>query len=380
MKQKQWTMVSTICIVLLLAVLGITSLAFPKESMLTIENRKAATFPSFSRDDWISGEYQEKIQTYVNDHIAFRQKWITFQCFMDELVFRKTEENGILLGKESQMFTEQFDTEQGQAQYITNVEALAAFARNAEVPVSVMLVPSPATILTEQLPWDAPVASEAALYKELQENLQPYSTILDVRDTLDAHKEEYLYYRTDHHWTTQGAYYAYLDFCRTYGLEAVEPDFNLAVRVEDFYGTHYSKTRYVLTKSDTISYFPMDNNMVIYKVIGDAEFEAQPPQGIMNEEKLGEYDKYAAFLDGNNGYSVIEGSGQGKILVVKDSYANCFVPFLLEHYEQVGVVDYRNYSYGLAHLVEKEGYEEVFFLYSLQGFAKDGRVVYINRP
>ena len=373
-------MVSTICIVLLLAVLGITSLAFPKESMLTIENRKAATFPSFSWDDWISGEYQEKIQTYVNDHIAFRQRWITFQCFMDELVFRKTEENGILMGKESQMFTEQFDTEQGQAQYIMNVEALAAFARNAEVPVSVMLVPSPATILTEQLPWDAPVASEAALYEELQENLQPYSTILDVRDTLDAHKEEYLYYRTDHHWTTQGAYYAYVDFCRTHGLEAVEPDFNLAVRVEDFYGTHYSKTRYVLTKSDTISYFPMDNNMVIYKVIGDAEFEAQPPQGIMNEEKLGEYDKYAAFLDGNNGYSVIEGSGQGKILVVKDSYANCFVPFLLEHYEQVGVVDYRNYSYGLAHLVEKEGYEEVFFLYSLQGFAKDGRVVYINRP
>lgn len=87
-----------------------------------------------------------------------------------------------------------------------------------------------------------------------------------------------------------------------------------------------------LTKSDTISYFPADNNMVIYKVTGDAEFEPQSPQGILNEEKLGQYDKYAAFLDGNNGYSVIE------------------------------------------------GYEEVLFLYSLQGFAKDTRVVYINRP
>lgn len=76
-----------------------------------------------------------------------------------------------------------------------------------------------------------------------------------------------------------------------------------------------------LTKSDTISYFPADNNMVIYKVTGDAEFEPQSPQGILYEEKLGQYDKYAAFLDGNNGYSVIEGDGEGKILVVKDSYA-----------------------------------------------------------
>ena len=76
-----------------------------------------------------------------------------------------------------------------------------------------------------------------------------------------------------------------------------------------------------LTKSDTISYFPADNNMVIYRVTGDAEFEPQSPQGILNEEKLGQYDKYAAFLDGNNGYSVIEGDGEGKILVVKDSYA-----------------------------------------------------------
>lgn len=76
-----------------------------------------------------------------------------------------------------------------------------------------------------------------------------------------------------------------------------------------------------LTKSDTISYFPADNNVVIYKVTGDAEFELQSPQGILNEEKLGQYDKYAAFLDGNNGYSVIEGDGEGKILVVKDSFA-----------------------------------------------------------
>lgn len=383
MKQKkmnQWRMVPAVCLFLLLAVLGICSLALPKENMLTIENRRATAFPSLSWEDVLSGDYQEQLQDYVNDHVALRQNWISFKCFVDELFFGKTEEDGILLGKDSQMFTEQFVTEEGQEQYTANLRELADFARNAEVPVSVMLVPSPAAILAEQLPWDAPMESEDALYEELQDTLQPYSQVLDLRDILDAHREDYIYYRTDHHWTTLGAYYAYEEFCQAHGLTAVERDFDQAVKVENFYGTHYSKTRYILTKSDTISYFPADNNMVIYKVTGDAEFEPQPPQSIIQEEKLGQYDKYAAFLDGNNGYSVIEGDGEGKILVVKDSYANCFVPFLLEHYGQVGVVDYRNYAYGLAHLVEKEGYEEVLFLYSIQGFAKDTRVVYINRP
>ncbi len=380
MKSKLWTMFPSLVILGIVCVISLLSLFAPKQEMLTVENRKASSIPSFSFADWMSGDYQERLQDYSNDHVAFRQGWIHLKCFVDEMLLMKTEEDGILLGKDSQMFTREFVPADENERFSKNVSALATFMETAQVPVTVMLVPSPAAILSEQLPAYAPMVSEDSMLAYVKNELQPLGTVLDVRDTLYAHKDEYIYYRTDHHWTTLGAYYAYLDFCRQSGKEPCNPDWEQAVQIEDFYGTHYSKTRYPLTRPDTITYFPMDNQMIEYKVTGDAVFEAQEPQGVIDLPQFHEYDKYAAFLGGNPGYCVIAGQGEGKILVVKDSYANCFVPFLLSNYEQAGVVDYRSYAYGLSNLVEKEGYDEILILYSLQGFAKDTGLVSINRP
>lgn len=364
----------------IVCVVSLMSLSAPKQEMLDIENRKAASMPSFSLEAWISGDYQERFQNYVNDHVAFRQEWINLKCFADELLLLQTEEDGILLGKDGQMYTKEFVTADENERFYKNVSGLATFARTATVPVTVMIVPSPAAVLPEGLPAYAPMVSEDMLLDYIEEELQQSCTVLDMRDILAAHKDEYIYYRTDHHWTTLGAYYAYLDFCRSGGKAPCDPDWSQALQVEDFYGTHYAKTRYMLTRPDTITWFPTDSQMVVCKVTGDAVFEPQPQQPVIDAARFKEYDKYAAFLGGNNGYSVMTGQGEGKILVVKDSYANCFVPFLLNNYEQVGVVDYRNYAYGLSKLVEKEGYDEILILYSLQGFAGDTGLVSINRP
>ena len=91
---------------------------------------------------------------------------------------------------------------------------------------------------------------------------------------------------------------------------------------------------------------------------GETQYTARVTEPIVNTEKLATRDKYAAFLDGNNGYSVIEGDGEDSILVVKDSYANCFVPFLTANYAKIGVVDLRNFSYGLDTTIESEGYDD----------------------
>lgn len=363
-------------IVLLLA----GSLALPKEEILPIENRKAAALPAFSMEDWVTDDYPERLQSYVDDRVALRQTWISAKCFVDEMLLGMTEESGILLGKDGQMFTGTFESAGENEQFAKNVAALSTFAETSEVPVTVMIIPSPATILSDRLPANAPMASEAAMLEELKSELAPQCTVLEERGTLEAHRDEYIFYRTDHHWTTLGAYYAYADFCEAKGMKPCEPDWEQAVSVPDFYGTHYAKTRYALTKPDTICYFPVEESMTVYRVTGDAAFEANEEQAVINEEQFEKYDKYAAFLDGNNGYSTIPGEGKGRILVVKDSYANCFVPFLLANYEQVGVVDYRNYAYNLPNLVEKEDYDEVLFLYSMQGFAADTGLAAINRP
>ena len=133
-------------------------------------------------------------------------------------------------------------------------------------------------------------------------------------------------------------------------------------------------------ENDTITYYPFENPMTIYQITGEAQYEPQTTESLINTDKFQTRDMYAAFLDGNNGYSVIEGNGTGSILVVKDSYANSFIPYLTENYAKIGVVDFRNFKYGLDSTIEKEGYDEVLILYNFQTFIADTNLIYISRP
>ena len=147
-----------------------------------------------------------------------------------------------------------------------------------------------------------------------------------------------------------------------------------------FEGTNYSATRLWNVEDDTITYYPLDNLMTVYRITGEAAYEPERTENLINADKFATRDKYAAFLDGNNGYSTIEGNGTGSILVVKDSYANSFIPYLTANYAKIGVVDFRNFKYGLDSTIEKEGYDEVLVLYNFQTFIADTNLIYITRP
>ena len=133
-------------------------------------------------------------------------------------------------------------------------------------------------------------------------------------------------------------------------------------------------------ENDTIEYYQLDNPMTVYRITGEAQYEPERAGSLINVQKFNTRDKYAAFLDGNNGYSVIEGNGEGSILVVKDSYANSFIPYLTENYAKIGVVDFRNFKYGLDSTIEKEGYDQILILYIFQTFIADTNLIYITRP
>ena len=133
-------------------------------------------------------------------------------------------------------------------------------------------------------------------------------------------------------------------------------------------------------ENDEITYYPLKNEMTISRITGEASYEPETTENLINTMKFNTRDKYAAFLDGNNGYSVIEGDGEGSILVVKDSYANSFIPYLTANYGKIGVVDFRNFKYGLDSTIEQEGYDEVLILYNFQTFIADSNLIYISRP
>lgn len=367
--------------IFLLVGFSVLNLFWPKRDMSELENRKLAQFPAFSVKALLNGTWFGDLSEYVQDQVAFRDGLIDLESAFNNLVFAKTEEGGILLGKDGWMFTKLFDiSDSTQKQLDKNLQAVTSFASRHPGKVTFLLAPSASVIYPEMLPAGAPMVDENAMLDDIFAQVSSAADVIDMRPVFTQQKEQYLYYKTDHHWTTQGAYLAYEQFCQLKGLSPFDTNAYQAESVPGFYGTHYSATRRWNVQPDTITYYPLDNPMTIFDIGAETEYTPRTTESMINTEKFGTRDKYAAFLDGNNGYSVIEGNGEGSILVLKDSYANCFVPFLTANYEKIGVVDLRNFSYGLDSTIESEGYDQILILYNFQTFIADNRVVYMDRP
>lgn len=310
---------------------------------------------------------------YVKDQVFGRDEWISLQSVIETTLLQKQQSGGILLGEDDTMYPRTFGLLASEERTLPkNIKALEALCSRYSGKVSVMLAPAASAIYPEKVPANAPLLDENRYLDELCQTVQAAGgQFVDVRPALTEHKEEYLYYRTDHHWTTLGAYYAYEQLCDTLGLVPFELSTHTAKTVENFYGTHYSKARTWNAVPDTLTYYELENTLTIYKV----QSAGQPAEGevtsLYDTEKLSVYDKYAMFLHGNNGLSRIEGDGEGKILVIKDSYANCFVPYLTANYEAIDVVDFRNYNYGLDALIADNDYDQILVLYSFDSFKSD---------
>lgn len=308
---------------------------------------------------------------YVKDQVFGRDQWIDLQSLAETTLFQKTQSGGILLGKEHRMFARRYRVLPSEEKtWNKNLAAVSSLSERCPGKVSFMLVPSASTVYPEKLPLAAPQMDEEARINEAA-NVVQGGHFINVLPALYDHKDEYLYYRTDHHWTTLGAYYAYEAFCKELGLTPFDRSTHTVETAEDFYGTHYSKARTWNAEPDTITWYDLQNKLTIWNVTGPGQPTDGTETGLYDTAKLDVYDKYAMFLHGNNGLSRVEGDGTGKILVIKDSYANSFVPYLTANYGAIDVVDFRNYNYGLDQLIADNDYDAILVLYSYSSFTSD---------
>ena len=310
---------------------------------------------------------------YTKDQIPGRDGWISLQSFVETALFQKTQSGGVLLGSEGQMFNRTFGLVSSEEKtFPRNVAAVTSLSARYPGKVYAMVVPAASVIYPERVPAAAPILDETVYLNQIQTAVEESGgTFVSVEQTLADHKDEYIYYRTDHHWTTLGAYYAYSQLCDLLGLTPFDLDSHQPVEIPDFYGTFYSRARTWNAQPDTLTYYDLDNPMTIYTVTGAGMPDAGETTGLYDLAKLGVYDKYAVFLHGNNGLSRVEGDGEGRILVIKDSYANSLVPFLTANYAEIDVVDLRNYNYGLDTLIAENDYDQILVLYSFDSFKSD---------
>ena len=347
------------------------------------ENRDLAQFPKLTWEGLISNEWTQKYETYVQDQFLLRHEWIVAKSFTEGLLLR-TENNNVVYGKDGYQFYKFMELNAGTGgegtQLAQNTAFLTQFAARHPGRINVMLVPSASNILADKLPAGVPILDENPLMDDFFAEVSSVAEVIDVRGAFRENAEEYLYYRTDHHWTTDGAYLAYKAAADALETGAFDPAAHTAVEVEGFTGTNFNKSLKHNTVEDTLKYYQLDNPLTIKQLLPDGSEYSADEGGLYDLDKLDVRDKYAMFLRGNNGYSTIAGDAANgrRILVIKDSYANCFVPFLTADYEQIDVVDLRFWKNNVETLMELFDYDEVLVLYNFQTFTSETSLFYLN--
>ena len=354
---------------------------WPKREISDLERRPLAQFPEFSWSSLIKNEWTGKYDKYTKDQIVGRDGWLKLHSRSESMLFQKAEIGGALIGKDNHLFTKMFSlkpTEERQLK--ANIKIIQNFSERHADHTAFMFVPSASLIYDDLLPGRAPMLNENQYMDEIFKSISSDAAIDLRRLFADNKHSAKLYYDTDHHWTTEGgAYLAYQEFCRHAGLTPKEYKADDFTSIPDFLGTTYAKCVLWNQQADTINYLELPNEMTIWNIDGLGELTAKfdSPLSLYDMEKAQASDKYGMFLHGNNGYSTIKGNGSGKLLVIKDSYANAFVPFLVDHYEQIGVIDPRGYKLPIDDLMEQEGYEDTLLLFNFQSFVSNNNLSFL---
>ena len=345
----------------------------PDREYSEFENKYLTQRPEFTLASFLNNEWTSKYETYLNDQFVLRDDWITLKSICESMLL-KIENNGIAYGADDYLF-EKFTTLAGDslAQFERNVGYEKTFidTYGETVPITFTIIPNAYMILPEKLPEGLTQVDQAAYTAPIYEAVGDKAQVVDFTGALTAHKDDYIFYRTDHHWTTLGAYYAYAAYAESLGMEPVALDSLSGIEVPDFYGTYFSKAKKFDAVADTITYYPIADAGVI--------IDGQEADGYYDLSKFEVRDKYAAFLRGNNGYTVIksgvrevpEGQEPSKILVIKDSYANSFVPFLLYNFDEVHVAALRYSAVSMKELLSTENFDQVLLMYNFMNLVTD---------
>ena len=346
---------------LLLAVSALIGLLMPDRYYSEREKRTLTQKPKFTVANFISGEFSDELEKYLTDQVPLRDGWVTMKTYM-ELAIGKRESVGVYICKDKYLM-DKF-TSYSKKQLVANAAALVDLQEKlaAEgISMNTILVPMAAQVLTDKLPAYAPVADYAAILQVLTD---AGVDTTDVLSALTAHSSENIYYRTDHHWTSLGAYYAY---CAWRDIEPAVGEWTQEILCGNFRGTTWNKVPLPSVPAEEITAWYQNPTRHVSYNNGQYETES-----IYERKYLSGSDQYAVFLNSNQAQTVIEGSGKsGKLLLIKDSYGNTFSQFPVEDYAEVHVLDLRFFKGDVTEYAKENDITDALALYGVQNFVKD---------
>lgn len=362
-----------IIFILTLFLFLIINVIVPDREKSVQENRMLATKPKFRLSSLISGDYDEKFEAYMDDQFVGRDMWRKLKVTVDRIGGSRLE-NGVYIGTNGQLL-EQIEVAD-ENHLAANIKAIKSFSESqSKIPVRMMLVPDAANVLNHSLPALAKPEDQTQMFSMVRKDLGDSVEWIDVSTELNKHKTEKIYYKTDHHWTTLGAFYAFQAAAPSLGIEGDLSGKYVSYAVSDsFNGMLASKSGVNLGEKEQIDiYVPTEEDT---DLIVDYVDEGKRSTSLYDSSKLKEKDQYTVFLGGNSSLLDIRtvSTSTKRLLLVKDSFANSFIPFLTPYYREIVVVDPRYCSGTINDLMDSYRISEVLFLYSGNTFFKDNNI------
>ena len=360
-----------------LAFFTVAGAVMPDKEFSEQENRNLQQLPEVDADDFklawpmedsgdfFTGKLMSDFEKYLNDQFPFRDGWITLKA-ATEVALGKHENNNVYLCDEDTLIT-RFD-EPDADRVTTNVNYLNMLVANTDVPVYLSLIPGPSQIWADRLPDGAPNADQKAIIDDIASRTD--AIFYDTYQNLWDHRDEDIYYRTDHHWTSLGAYYGYVSLMEALGMEPVPlAEYTKQTVSTEFYGTTYSSSGFRWVKPDDIDIYVPDPGVKV-----TSWFTGTPEEGTLYAwDRLAIKDKYTFFMGGNQSLAVIENPNVDgpKIAILRDSYTDSLVPFLTAHFSEIHLIDLRYNRNSVPQYLEENDIDTCVMLYSVSNFVTD---------
>lgn len=331
------------------------------------ENRKLASMPGLSFASVIDGSYMEKLEKYLTDQFPVRNTCVSVKTAALRMTGEK-KINGVYLADNGYLIAQQADSnDDALDRLITSINIFDSRLKN--IDVNVMIVPNAVSIYENLLPFGAE-SDQKEILDHIHATVSENIDFIDVYDILKDNKVDGMFYKTDHHWTTRAAYLAFWQYASMNSIDLKGHEFKFYTLTGKFQGTQASECG-VYSSYDDVEMCVPEGAEGSY-VVNYIE-EIKKTTTLFNKEKLSEKDKYQVFMGGN--YSQVNinttaGTGRN-LLILKDSYANCFIPMLTPFYDKIVVVDPRYFYNNIYDVIDENKINEVLFLYNLNSFEED---------
>ncbi|MGO5353587.1 DHHW family protein [Faecalicoccus sp. LCP19S3_E3] len=359
---KKMSPILAVCVV----IVCVLNLLWPDAKTSSMENRSLQQFPAISLSSINDGQFFKDVNNWYSDQFVGRDQWIQLKYLISKMTGVKKIDD-VYLGKGALIEdTSAVNEEQKER----NIQAINQFCTSSGKASYFLLAPNAVSVQSDKLPSFATPLDQNAQIDDYLSKLDVSIQKVDVRDSFKEHKNEYLYYKTDHHWTSLGSYYAYQALSSSMDLGQTEiSDYHVYPVSTDFKGTLSGKVGSAFMEDQIDIYVPKENS----EYIMTDETSRDSSRSIYSMDALHTKDQYTVFLSGNTGRISLEmdNDSDRHLLLIKDSYANSMIQFLIPHFRTIDIIDPRYYFEDVSKLLDSQLITDILFLYNSNTLMQD---------